>query len=49
MNDKRLDRLYPALTAKERGLLVLRAYKAGQKPDPAIYHTTPSSQASVRG
>jgi len=44
MNDKRLDRLYPALTAKERGLLVLRAYKAGQKPDAEIYRSTPSSQ-----
>ena len=42
--EQRLERLYPALTAKERGLLVLRAYKAGQKPDPAIYHSTPSSQ-----
>jgi hypothetical protein len=43
--EQRLDRLYPALTAKERGLLVLRAYKAGEKPDPQIYHSTPDAQA----
>ena len=42
--EQRLERLYPALTAKERGLLVLRAYKAGQRPDPEIYHRTPSIQ-----
>jgi hypothetical protein len=42
--DQRLDRLYPALTAKERGLLVLHACKAGDKPDPLIYRTTPSAQ-----
>jgi hypothetical protein len=42
--DQRLNRLYPALTARERGLSVLHALKAGEKPDPTIYHTTPSSQ-----
>ncbi len=44
MSDKRLGRLYPRLTAKERGCLVLQAYKVGQKPDPLIYRTTPSTQ-----
>jgi hypothetical protein len=43
--DQRLDRLYPALTAKERGLLVLRAHKAGEQPDQQIYHSTPDTQA----
>ena len=42
--ESRLDRLYPALTARERGLLVLRAYKAGEKPDQAIYRTCPAAQ-----
>jgi hypothetical protein len=42
--EQRLDRLYPALTAKERGLLVLHAYKAGEQPDRLIYSTTPSGQ-----
>jgi len=44
--EQRLDRLYPALSAKERGLLVLQAYKAGEKPDRLIYGTTPSAQAA---
>ena len=43
--ERRLERLYPALTAKERGLLVLRAYKSGEQPDPLIYSSTPDSQA----
>jgi hypothetical protein len=43
--EQRLDRLYPGLTARERGVLVLRAYKAGEKPDPQIYHSTPDAQA----
>lgn len=45
--EQRLSRLYPALTARERGLLVLRAYKAGEKPDPLIYHSCPSEQGRV--
>jgi hypothetical protein len=44
--EQRLDRLYSALTAKERGLLVLRAVKAGEKPDRLIYDTTPSGQTT---
>lgn len=43
--EQRLDRLYPALTAKERGLLVLKAYRADEKPDRLIYDTTPNEQA----
>jgi len=44
--EQRLERLYPALSARERGLLVLQAYKAGEKPDRVIYHSTPSSQGA---
>lgn len=42
--EQRLDRLYPALTAQERGILVLRALKAGEKPDRLVYDTVPSAQ-----
>ncbi len=45
--EQRLDRLYPALTPKERGLLVLQAYRAGEQPDRLIYSTTPSAQGSA--
>ena len=45
--EQRLDRLYPALTAKERGLLVLQAYKAGETPDRLIYSTIPSAQGAA--
>ena len=44
MNDKRLDRLYPALTARERAILVLKAHHAGQRHDPMITFTMPSDQ-----
>ena len=43
--NQRLDRLYPALTAKERALLVLRAWKADQEEDAAVRRTMPQSQA----
>ena len=43
--NQRLDRLYPALTAKERALLVLRAWKADQQEDAAVRRTMPSDQA----
>ena len=43
--NQRLDRLYPALTAKERALLVLRAWKADQEEDAAVRLTMPQSQA----
>ena len=42
---QRLDRLYPALTAKERALLVLRAWKEDQEEDPQVRRTMPESQA----
>jgi hypothetical protein len=40
--NQRLDRLYPALTAKERALLVLRAWKADQEEDVAVRRTMPA-------
>ena len=43
--NQRLDRLYPALTAKERALLVLRAWKGDQEEDAAVRRTMPQSQA----
>jgi hypothetical protein len=42
---QRLDRLYPALTAKERALLVLRAWKEDQEEDSQVRRTMPQSQA----
>jgi hypothetical protein len=44
MNDKRLDRLYPALSAKERAILILKAQKAGKPQDAALTASTPSQQ-----
>jgi len=41
----RLDKLYPALTAKERALLVLRAWKGDQEEDAQVRLTMPQSQA----
>jgi len=43
--NQRLDRLYPALTAKERALLVLRAWKGDQEEDLQVRRTMPQSQA----
>ena len=43
--NQRLDRLYPALTAKERALLVLRAWKGDQEEDVQVRRTMPQSQA----
>jgi hypothetical protein len=43
--DGRLRRLFPALSAHERGMLALEASKAGHKPDVVIYTTMPSAQA----
>jgi hypothetical protein len=42
---QRLDRLYPALTAKERALLVLRAWKEEREEDVQVRRTMPQSQA----
>ncbi len=41
---RRLDRLYPALSAKERAILVLRALKADSEEDPEVRRTMPNSQ-----
>jgi hypothetical protein len=43
--NQRLDRLYPALTAKERALLVLRAWKADQEEDAQVRRTMPPDQS----
>ncbi len=45
MTDKRLDRLMPGLTAKERAILVMESMRIGEKPDPLVLHTTPSHDA----
>ena len=44
--DARLTKLLPALTAKERFLLELPSYRAGEKPDPAVRRSTPDEQRS---
>lgn len=43
--DRRLDRLYPSLTARERAVLVLQAYKEDRQPEPLICSTLPADQA----
>jgi hypothetical protein len=43
--DHRLDRLSSSLTAKERALLVLRSWKAGEDEDPSWRFSMPDSQA----
>jgi hypothetical protein len=40
----RLNRLTPALTAKERAILILRAQSQGVDPDPDILRTMPAEQ-----
>ena len=47
--DPRLNRLYPALGAHERGMLVLQACKAGETPYLSIYTTMPADQAGEFG
>ena len=42
--DQRLDRLLPALSAKERASLILRAWKAGEDHEPQIRSTIPNNQ-----
>jgi hypothetical protein len=44
LTDGRLDKLYPALTAKERALLVLRAWKQDEDEDRRVRLTMPESQ-----
>ena len=43
--DGRLDKLTPALTAKERAVLILRASKEGVPQDPQIRSSMPPEQA----
>jgi hypothetical protein len=45
MNDRRLERLLPGLTAKERAVLGLRAFKAEKPQDRQLLHTAPDRQA----
>ena len=40
----RTDKLFSALSAKERAVMVLRAWKAGREPDPQIKATMPNDQ-----
>lgn len=42
--DGRLNKLYPALTARERALLILRAWKNGQDEDPQVRSAMPDAQ-----
>ena len=42
----RLDKLYPALTAKERALLVLRAWKQDEEEDRRVRLTIPDGQVN---
>jgi len=43
---RRLDRLYPALSAKERAVLVLKAWKEDRETDPAVRYSMPQAQAA---
>lgn len=43
--DGRLGRLYPALSARERAALVLRAWKEGREEEPELRATLPPGQA----
>ncbi|HUF52788.1 MAG TPA: hypothetical protein VMR52_03305 [Dehalococcoidia bacterium] len=42
----RLDKLYPTLSARERALMVLNAWKEGGKEDPKVRSTMPISQVT---
>jgi len=43
--DQRLSRLAPVLTAQERAILILDAWKDGKPEDPAWRHTMPPEQS----
>ncbi len=43
-SDRRLDRLYGALTPKERATLVLQAWKEGREPDRRLIRASRSEQ-----
>jgi len=42
--ERRLDRLYPVLSARERAVLVLQAWKEGREEDGMVRATIPSGQ-----
>lgn len=42
--DNRLDKLFPALTAKERAILCIRALKEERDEDPKVRSTMPRGQ-----
>jgi hypothetical protein len=44
LSDRRLDRLLPALSAKERAILMLRDFKAGKPQDRQLLNTAPDGQ-----
>ena len=46
LTDGRLDKLYPALTAKERALMVLRSWKQDEDEDRRVRLTMPEGQVS---
>ena len=43
--EQRLDRLLPALSARERAILMLRDGKAGKQQDRQLLHAAPDNQA----
>ncbi len=42
--ERRLENLYPSLTAKERAILVLKAWKEDGEEDPLVWETMPPEQ-----
>ncbi len=44
--EQRLDRLLPALSAKERAILMLRGFKADKEQDRQLLNTAPDRQAT---
>lgn len=44
VSESRLSKLYPALTAKERAILVLRASNQGKNEEPQVRRTMPDQQ-----
>ena len=47
MSDKRLDRMLPLLSAKERAVMMLRDYKAGKAQDMTLMRTAPAGQTEA--
>ncbi len=44
LRESRIDKLFPALTAKERAILVLGAWKQGEEEDPLVRREMPAEQ-----